>query len=248
MRVAALNDVHGNLPALEAVLAEVERLDVDRIVLGGDIASGPLPRQTLDMVLALGERALALHGNADRELVAVARGGKPGQGLPDEVRQLVAWAAVQLEPRHLEYLAKLPPTVILDVDGLGEVLFCHASPRNDVEVFTAASDDGRIEPMLAGVAQRVVICGHTHMQFDRRVGDVRIVNAGSVGMPYGPPGAYWLLLGPTVDLRRTAYELEEAGRRIRGGGSPGADRFARSNMLHPPTAEEAIEFFERSAR
>ena len=240
MRVAALNDVHGNLPALEAVLSEVERLNVDRIVFGGDIAAGPLPRQTMDAVLALGDRAIALHGNADRELVAIARGGRPDRHLPDDVRQLSTWAAGQLGPRHRDYLAGLPPTVTLDVDALGEVLFCHASPRNDVEVFTAASGDARIEPMLAGVHQRVVVCGHTHMQFDRSVGGVRIVNAGSVGMPYGPPGAYWLLLGPAVDLRLTQYDLEEAAHRIRTGGSPGADRFARSNVLQPPTAEEAI--------
>ena len=248
MRIAALNDIHGNLPALEAVLAEVEAAGVDRIVLGGDMASGPMPTETLDVLLDLGERAVALHGNADRELVSVFDGAPPNSAIPEALREAVVWNGRSLQPRHRDYLAALPPTLTFEVDGVGEVLFCHATPRSDVEIFTRATPDERAAPMFAGVRCDLVVCGHTHMQFERRVGAVRVVNAGSVGMPYGEPGAYWLLLGPDVELRRTDYDLELAAARIRATDFPGAEDFAARNVLRPPSAAEAIDTFERAAR
>jgi diadenosine tetraphosphatase ApaH/serine/threonine PP2A family protein phosphatase len=102
--------------------------------------------------------------------------------------------------------------------------------------------------MLVGVRQRVVVCGHTHMQFDRNVDGMRIVNAGSVGMPYGEAGAYWLLLGPEIRLRRTLYDLEDAAARIRASGYPQAEDFAENNVLKPETEAEAIAVFERMAQ
>jgi putative phosphoesterase len=247
MRIAALNDVHGNLPALEAVLADVDAAGADLIVLGGDIASGPMPAATLDLLLGLGTQVVALHGNADRELVRVFDGAEPDRSIPDEWRAGVAWAAGALERRHRDYLAGLPPTLRYQVDGVGDVLFCHASPRNDVEIFTEASPDERVAPMFAGVRADLVVCGHTHMQFERRAGGVRVVNAGSVGMPYAPPGAYWLLLGPDVELRRTGYDLERAAALIRATDHPNAETFAAGNVLQPPSAAEATRVFERAA-
>jgi len=248
MRIAALYDIHGNLPALEAVLADVETAGVDLIVLGGDIASGPMPAETLDLLLGRGDRVAALHGNADRELVRVFDGEPPSPSIPEALRGVVVWEAGSLERRHRDYLAGLPPTLTFTVDGVGEVLFCHASPRNDVEVFTTVSPDEHVAPMLAGVGAGVVVCGHTHMQFDRWVGGVRVVNAGSVGMPYAPPGAYWLLLGPDVELRRTAYDVDAAAARIRATTFPPAEDFAARNVVSPPSAAEATEVMERAAR
>ncbi|HSR23998.1 MAG TPA: metallophosphoesterase family protein [Candidatus Eisenbacteria bacterium] len=244
MRIAALNDIHGNLPALEAVLTEVAAAGVDRIVVGGDIAAGPMPAATLDLLLGLGGRVAALHGNADRELVAVFDGAAPDARIPEAWRETVRWTARSLGRRHRDYLAGLPPTLTFAVDGVGEVLFCHATPRSDVEIFTEASTDERVAPMFAGVRSDLVVCGHTHMQFDRRIGDVRVVNAGSVGMPYGAPGAYWLLLGPAVELRRTDYDLERAAALIRATDYPMAERFAADNVLRPASAAEAQAAFE----
>ena len=85
------------------------------------------------------------------------------------------------------------------------------------------------------------------MQFDRRVGNIEIVNAGSVGMPYGDPGAYWLLLGPHIALQRTLYDLEQVAADIRASGYPQAQDFADNNVLNPPPAAEVIEIFERMA-
>jgi predicted phosphodiesterase len=246
MRVAALYDIHGNLPALEAVLAEVREAGVDRIVLGGDVVAGPMPRATLDRLLALGDRVTGIRGNADREVVARFDGAGTG-GMSAAAIEAADWAARQIDRRQRDWLAALPPTLVLAIDGLGPVLFCHGSPRSDEEIFTAAMPDERLRPTLAGVAQPLVVCGHTHMQFDRTVDNTRVVNAGSVGMPYGPPGAYWALLGPDVLLMHTAYDLDLAATLIRQSGYPQSAEFAQHNVLAPPTAEEATAVFERMA-
>jgi predicted phosphodiesterase len=153
-----------------------------------------------------------------------------------------------LERGQRDFLAQLPEQATLNVDGLGEVLFCHGSPRSDEEMITAATSEERLRPILSEVKQRVVVCGHTHMQFDRTVDGIRIVNAGSVGMPYGEAGAYWLLLGPQITLRRTLYNLEDAASRIRASGYPQAQDFAENNVLKPATEAEAISVFESIAQ
>jgi ribosomal protein uS13 len=129
---------------------------------------------------------------------------------------------------------------VVEVDGLGEVLFCHASPRSDEEIFTALSPAERLRPMLEGVPQRVVVCGHTHMQFDRVVDGTRVINAGSVGMPYGRPGAYWLLLGPDVRLTRTEYDLQRAAELVQKTSYPQAGEFASRNVLNPQAEDEIV--------
>jgi putative phosphoesterase len=247
MKVAAIYDIHGNLPALEAVLAEIDQAAPDLIVVGGDVASGPIPKATLERLMTLGERARFIRGNADRELVARFDGVSLTQDTSETFQAMTVWAAQQLDRKHRDFLASFAAQAVLAVDGLGEVLFCHGSPRSDEEILTAATPDQRLQAALTGVEQDVVVCGHTHMQFDRHFGKVRIVNAGSVGMPYGEPGAYWALLGPQVTLRRTLYDLERAAHLIRASGYPQALEFAEHNVLQPPTAAEAIEVFERMA-
>lgn len=247
MKVAAIYDIHGNLTALEAVLAEIEQAAPDLIVVGGDVASGPMPRATLDRLMGLGKRACFVRGNADREVVAAFDGVPLVNGLPEEVQMITAWTAQQLERKHRDFLASFEKHIILNVDGLGDALFCHGSPRSDEEILTAATPDQRLQAALAGVEQAVVVCGHTHMQFDRQFGKIRVVNAGSVGMPYGEPGAYWLWLGPQVTLRRTHYDLEKAAHLIRATEYPQAEDFAAHNVLQPPTAAEATAIFEQMA-
>jgi predicted phosphodiesterase len=126
------------------------------------------------------------------------------------------------------------------------VLFCHATPRNDTEVFTRLTPEGRLVPVFDGFDVAVVVCGHTHMQFDRTVGRVRVVNAGSVGMPFGGPGAYWLLLGPGVALRHTPYDLTKAAERIRDTEYPQAEDFATRCVLRPPSEEQTLGAFARA--
>lgn len=249
-RVAALYDIHGNLPALEAALEALAPLGADLILVGGDVASGPMPRETLDLLMSLGGRARCLRGNADRELVARydlgAEAPEPPEG--EEIGRLTAWVARQLTRAHRDFLAAFPQRVTVEIAGLGPVLFCHGSPRSDEEILTRATPERRLREALTGVAQPAVVCGHTHMQFDRTVGPWRVVNAGSVGMSYeGRPGAYWALLGPDVELRRAPYDHERAAERIRATRCPGAEEFARENVLAPPGPDEATAFFERMA-
>jgi predicted phosphodiesterase len=247
MIVAVISDVHGNLPALEAVLDVIDEVEVDLVVSNGDVAAGPMPRETIDRLLRLGDRARFVRGNADRALVAQFDGAPAGPpDASEEQLERLRWTAAQLDRRHRDFLAGFAERVVVDVDDLGPVLCCHASARNDdLDVFTARSPDERVRAFFPDVAERVVTCGHTHMQFDRDVGDLRVVNVGSVGMPYGEPGAYWALLGPDVVLCRTPYDLERAADLIRRSRYPDAAEFAERNVLRPPTAEEALDVFER---
>jgi predicted phosphodiesterase len=237
MTVAALYDVHGNLAALEAVLAE---LDADVILSGGDLVAGPLPSACLELLRQ--REAVFIRGNGDRAVVG-------GGGGDDPWATQVRWARAQLTDEQLAFVGSWSHPVSLEVEGLGPVLFCHGSPRSDEEILTAITPPKRLDPILDGVREQVVVCGHTHVQFDRRVGDRRIVNAGSVGMPYeGEAGiACWALLGPDVELRQTRYDAEAAAEAIRATGYPNADEFVSEYVLASHPAEEATAQFERMA-
>jgi putative phosphoesterase len=210
MSIATLYDIHGNLRALEAVLREVD--DDATIVVGGDVCmGGPQPGETLELLRGLGERVRWVRGNADRELT-------PGEeGLvPPEVAEATRAA---LAPEQIAFLHELPPT-----QRIGELLFCHATPRNDLDIFTERTPEEQIAPLFADTDASVVVCGHTHMQFERTIADKRVINSGSVGLPYeDEPGAYWML---DLRHRRTEYEGAELPRSRR---------------------EEMIERFERAA-
>jgi predicted phosphodiesterase len=252
MRVAALFDIHGNLPALEAVLSEVEREAPDAIVVGGDIAApGPMPKETLSRLIGLQERARFIRGNTDRELVDDYDGASASvKTAADDnvwVRRSL-WAAERITQTQRDLLASLPPTIALDIDGLGQTLFCHGSPRSDEEAITRLTPHELLDEMLAATSEELIVCGHTHVQFDREHGGKRIVNAGSVGMhSAGRPGAYWLLLGPDIELRRTMYDLNAATTRFRSTGYPDVDELIeRLSVDDPSRAEEASARFERS--
>ena len=240
-RVAALYDIHGNLPALEAVLAEVDSLGVDVVVIGGDFAAGPMPNETLRTLRAR-RGTHFIRGNADRELAV----GAP-EPTSEAARPAWSWLTDHLDDEQREWLAGLDLSLTVDVEGLGAVLFCHGSPRSDEEIITRLSPDERVAPMLTDVAEPVVVCGHTHVQFDRPIDGRRIVNAGSVGMPYQDrPGAYWALLSDVVDLRRTDYDLDEAAERIIAAEHPEAVDLVET-LRNPPSGEAASLHFEKMA-
>ncbi|HEX4963727.1 MAG TPA: metallophosphoesterase family protein [Thermoanaerobaculia bacterium] len=244
MRVAALYDIHANLPALEAVLQEIRRVDVDQIVVGGDVLPGPMPRETIAFLLGLDIPVRFIQGNGDREVLALLRGTETS-AVPEPFREAMRWVAQQLRPEDEPLLAGWPATLRVPIQGLGEVLFCHATPRNDTEIFTRLTPEDRLLPVFAGLDVPIVVCGHTHMQFDRTIGKTRVLNAGSVGMPFQEPGAYWLLLGPGVELRHTPYDLAAAAERIRGTKYPQAQDFAARNVLQPPSEKETLEAFAK---
>jgi predicted phosphodiesterase len=257
MRVAAIYDIHGNLPALDAVIDEIRRIHVDQIVVGGDVVPGPMPRETLLHLLGIDLPVQFIHGNGELSVLAqmAALDGGPvtywgttsGAPLPEPVNAVVRWTAQQLRPDYEQVLAKWPKTVQLEIEGLGQTLFCHGTPRSETEIFTRLTAEERLLPLFEGLQDSVVVCGHTHMQFDRMVGKTRVVNAGSVGEPIGERGAYWALLGPEgIQLRHTLYDFSEAAKRVRATDYPQAQKFADQTILQPPPEAEMLELYGKA--
>jgi putative phosphoesterase len=243
-RIAALYDIHGNLPALEAVLEEVEAADVDLIVAGGDVVMGPMPRETLARLLDLDIPVQFIQGNCEREMLAELAGAPVA--VPEAVRPILRWTGEQLSAEERTLIAGWPATRRVTRSGSDNVLFCHATPRNDTEIFTRLTPDERLVPVFAGVDVPLVVCGHTHMPFDRTIGRLRVVNAGSVGMPFGEPGADWLLLGSEIEARHTSYDPARAADRIRASPYPRADEFAATYVLQPPSEAAMLAAFSRA--
>ena len=252
MRVAALYDIHGNLPALDAVLNDVRDASVDQVVVGGDVVPGPMPRETLARLLDFEIPVQFIHGNG--ELAALAQIGSPdpaavtywgttsGYSLPEPLREVVRWTARQVHPDYDRVLESWPKTLRFEIPELGAVLFCHGTPQSETDCFTRLTPEDRLLPVFQDLDVPLVICGHTHMQFDRMIGTTRVVNAGSVGLPFGRTGADWLLLGADVQLRHTSYDLTAAAESIRGTPYPQADEFA-GQVLQPPSEAQILEQF-----
>lgn len=239
--VAVLSDIHGVLPALEAVLAEPEVAAADEVVLTGDLAAGPQPVAVLERLTALGDRAVWVRGNADRELVEYRRNGQTE--IPDPI---APWAAEQLRNEDLQLLDNLPRSVTLNVDGLGQVCFCHATPRDDEEVALVDSRLDRWAEVFTGLPAEVttVVCGHTYMPFTRLAQERLVVNPGSVGMPYGQFGAHWALLGPGVSLRHSIFDADAACARIATeSGYPDAASWADEYVRARNTDADALTVF-----
>ena len=212
MRIAALYDIHGNLPALDAVLADVERARPDAIVVGGDVAPGWLVGECLERLHALSPHWVM--GNGDREALPA------------------------------DQLSGFEPVVRLD-----DALFCHGSPRSDTEIITRITPEERVAPMLEGVTEPIVVCGHTHQQFDRMLAGKRVVNAGSVGLPYeGDPAAFWLMLADgEPELRRTSYDVATALETLRAAGLAELDESLDASLARPVHPDEIAAFFEGQA-
>jgi putative phosphoesterase len=250
-RVAALYDVHGNLPALEAVLADIEGIDLDLVVVGGDVALGPMPADALDCLVAMGDRVRWVRGNADREVVSAYDRGSATEDArsSDPALRTSGWAASRIGDHHRDLMATFEKQVMVEIEGLGAVLFCHATPNSDEEILTTATPGARLREILAGLGQDVVVCGHVHTQYDRRLDDRRVINAGSVGLPYQgePVGAFWALLGPEgVELRRSEYDIRDAVNYFRALGYPGVED-SEEALLEPPDPAWVADFFERQA-
>lgn len=231
MPTAALADIHGNLQALDAVLADPRFTVADRVVVLGDAVTGTFPAETLDRLTALAPRVRFLSGNADRLAV-------------EDEHAWYGWVRDRLGPERVATVASWPLSFAIEVGGLGAVRCCHALPDDDEAPLTRITPEPDFAAELEGIEEAVVIGGHTHVQFDRVVGRWRYVNVGAVGRPYeGRPGAYWALLGPDVELVRTDYDVEAAAAAVLASGQPNAEEVAET-LLQPPPAEEATAHWE----
>ncbi len=239
MKIAAIYDIHGNLPALEAVLADIEVEQIDQLIVGGDVVAGPLPVATLQRLQAVSTPTQFIRGNAESELLRFLA-GKPINGLSARADKEAQWVGEKLPLEQRQFLQTWSATVQIE-----DVLFCHATPLSDITVFTQHTPMEKLLPIFANLTAKTVVCGHTHMQFDRMIGDVRVVNAGSVGMPFGKSGAFWLLLAENeIIFRRTMYDREVAAKRIRRSDYPDADDFATGNVLSVPTEDRALAMLQ----
>lgn len=237
-RVAVLSDVHGNAVALAAVLDEVAAAGVDAIVWLGDLSWGWEPTETLALIRAVELPSHFVRGNGERFLLEL-RDGR------DAATERDAWMVSAHGPDDFAFVETYVPRVTLEIAGLGNVLFTHGSPRSDEELLTSATPTARMASATADIEERVLVTGHTHVQYDRHVAGVRAINPGSVGMPYeGRPGAFWAVLGPDVELRCTSYDLDEAIARIVASSDPAGARMA-DTLREPPTPAEMIEHAER---
>ena len=211
------------------MLAELDEVRPDLVVFGGDLAAGALPRETIARARAV-PNARFVQGNADR---LMATGGETGP--------MTGWPATRIDDADRGFLTSFELTVVVD-----DVLYCHATPHDDEPFVTVLTTPEAARATIGEVAEPTVVIGHTHSQFDWQLGDLRLVNAGSVGMPYeDEPGAYWLLVRDgEPEHRRTEYDLEAAAARMRATDWPIAERWAEENLLTVPSAREAAEFFE----
>lgn len=241
--IAVISDVHGVLPALDAVLAEPDVRSADLLVVTGDLAAGPQPVEVLDRLTSLGDRVVLVRGNADRDLVSLARGEDVPEGLPP----IEAWAAAQLGPGHVRLLAELPHPLVAPLAGFGDVLFCHGSPRDDNEVVLVDTRLSQWERVLADVpaSVRMVVCGHTHMPFARLVDRRWVINSGSLGMRYGSAELPWALLSRHgVRIGLTAVDADAlADELVASSSYPDAAEWAETYLRHPPSDAEAVRVF-----
>jgi putative phosphoesterase len=229
MRISALYDVHANLPALRAVLADVDASDL--VLVGGDVVWGPWPQETMDILRGLGNVDFIM-GNADRDVFDRVGG---------DWKVANDWCADRLDVDHLTFLASRPAT--LSFDG---VLFCHGSPRSDTENITTRTSDERVREAFADVSESTVVFGHTHAQFERVVDRWRLVNPGSVGNPFGEPGAYWArFVDGEPELRFTSYDVDAAAEAVIASGWPHADMLAKQ-LREPGPASLAATLFEEA--
>lgn len=243
-RIAVLGDIHGVLPCLDAVLQEPDVRSADLVVVTGDLAAGPQPRQVLDRLSELGSQAILVRGNADRDLVDAARGaGSPSLPPVD------AWAASQLDSSHVDLLAGLEHPVTVALDGVGDVLFCHGTPRDDNEVVLVDSRPSWWAEISRDVAEtvRIVCCGHTHMPFVRLVDRRWVVNSGSVGMSYGTAGVPWALLDRHgVQLRSTPIDRQAVARSVKADSAfPQVHEWVQEYILGAPSDLDALLTFAR---
>ena len=233
-RVAVLSDVHGNAVALEPVLAEVRAETPDLVVFGGDLSWGPQPAETLGLVRALDVPTRFVRGNAERALLDET----------EEPTERIRWLRERHSAEDLALVRTFEEQFALELDGLGGVRFCHGSPRSDVELVTPETPESRVREWPT-LAERVVVTAHTHVQFDRDVAGLRSINPGSVGMAYEPlPGAYWAILGPDVELRRTPFSVDDAVSAVEASRDPATARLVEI-LRAPPSRAEVIEHAER---
>ena len=250
MSIAAIYDIHGNLPALQAVLQAIRQMGVDEIVVGGDVVPGPLSQECLQCLVQTSNQIPVsyIRGNGERAVCDVLQDAPVSA--PDCQIPAITWVANQLTAIQVSSIQRWPLTLdrVISMDDENEVVvtFCHATPRDDNEIFTVNTPASRLRPVFEPCSGALVICGHTHMQFDRVVGEKRILNAGSVGMPFDQAGAAWLLIDARGQplWQRTVYDVQAAADQMLQSDYPGIEDFVKQYVLGTPDAKSMLDLFD----
>ena len=243
MIIAALYDIHGNLSALQAVLHELVQIKPDLVVIGGDVLPGPFPRACLDAIKKFPYPTKYIKGNGEDGVID-ANENKIDPGLPESVQHSLNWNAQKMENEQIQEISSWPKTFSLSHPILGQILFCHATPENNTEIFTKKTSADLLPNSLYSFKDTIIICGHTHMQFDIIRKGVRIINAGSIGMPFGKSGAFWLLIKENITVMDTPYDLEDASQKVITSGYPEAHQFSEM-IIRPPSESDMLERFSQ---
>ncbi len=242
MTFAALYDIHGNLPALREVLREVRRQSVDAIVIGGDVVLGPMSGACLELLQSCEVPPYYIKGNCEMEVVDYANGIRNTK-LPEQVLESIRWTAQELSAAQLQMIDSWPWQCTLKTE-VGDILFCHATPRSAKENFTSLSGKEKLMEIFGSLDHQRIICGHTHVQFEIRVTGTQVSNAGSVGMPSGTAEAQWLLIDDQVRFMQTGYDLEAAARTILGSGYPGSEEFVQSYLRSSQDVSKLLDYYK----
>lgn len=234
-RLACLADVHANVAALDAVISSDLFSTVDAVAFLGCLTTGPEPQAVLERCMQLDAPSYFIAGNGERSVIELA----DGRTIDDW--PVGPWVLDRHGAECVAMIRSWPKGLIADIAGLGRVRMCHGSPRSDIEVLTPNTIPARIRAATRDVTERVLVHGHTHLQYERTVGGLRLVGPGSVGNPYttGEFGARWAILGPDVQLIETPYDINAARTRIQASGYP-SPKFLET-LEHPPTPDEIIE-------
>jgi predicted phosphodiesterase len=247
MRIAALYDIHGNYPALEAVVQELHIAKPDKVVIGGDIVSGPMPNETMKCLMELGNDVVWVLGNGDVDVSERKINGNINNSLSEQAKVITEWVANIIDESMARFLISLPINHFIRDDKLGMIGFCHATPNDYNYVFTPVTPNGEVKKVFNNEMEGYFICGHTHIQFEKTIDNLKIVNAGSVGMPFSEEhGAEWLLLeNGVIRFMKTKYDIDLAKKQIKQTTYPFKDEFIETNVINPKRPEEMIPFLER---
>lgn len=247
MRIACLFDIHGNLPALNSVLSELSHLNIDKIIIGGDIVSGPMPKKTMEALFQINDRIVWIGGNGDDDVLNIISNKPFNKNLSEHGRIVSDWVANQLGTEYEKFLKDLPIKYNLYMPEYGQICFCHATPKSKEEIFTPATDEINIMKLFENLEYNTIICGHTHIQFDLIINSIRILNAGSVGMPFGGhQGADWILMTPErIIFKNTQYDYLKAKEILMKTEYPNIESFVEQNITHSHNEIQMIEFLEK---
>ena len=252
-RLAVLADVHGNLPALEAVLADIRHHDVHGFIVAGDLVGGPRPVESIQVLRSL--PSWIIQGNSDAGFIRYAEGEAPPAWHTNLQFALLRWGVRQLDQEMLDFLKSLPEQRVISLPGTVPIRVVHGSPRDPAESIYPDRDPELLDEALAQITEPVLICGHTHEPWARERGDRLALNPGSVAGPLdGYVGAQYALLtwrdsrwhvrhrAMPYDLDRIRADFMESGLLEEGGA------LARAFLLGIETGSNVTQFFLSHAR